>query len=61
MNRLLLDTNAISFDHLKRLRTLALHHRDPFDRLIIAQGIDEQLTIVTSDPLFEQYGVPVLW
>ena len=52
---------AISFDHLQRLRTLSLHHRDPFDRLIIAQGIEEQMTIVTSDPLFKQYQVSVLW
>ena len=36
-------------------------HRDPFDRLIISQAMTEDMTIITSDPYFEQYSVPVLW
>ena len=36
---------------------LPLHHRDPFDRMLIAQGLVEDLTIVTADGRFEHYGV----
>ena len=39
---------------------LPLHHRDPFDRILIAQAQIEQLIVVTSDPMFGQYDVPVL-
>ena len=40
---------------------LPMHHRDPFDRLLIAQAHSERLAIVTSDPAFERYGVTVVW
>ncbi len=46
--------------HLARLATLPLHHRDPFDRMLIAQAQAEALTIVTSDSAFEHYDVQVL-
>ncbi|MEW6052854.1 MAG: type II toxin-antitoxin system VapC family toxin [Nitrospirota bacterium] len=36
-------------------------HRDPFDRLIISQAITEKLPIVTSDPVFRQYGIETVW
>jgi PIN domain nuclease of toxin-antitoxin system len=36
-------------------------HRDPWDRLIIAQALSEQLTVVTADRVFRDYGVAVLW
>src|SRR3954464_14406923 len=39
---------------------LPLHHRDPFDRRIIAQALRRGLTVVTRDPLFASYEVPVL-
>jgi PIN domain nuclease of toxin-antitoxin system len=51
----------ISFDHVKRLESLPLHHRDPFDRLLIAQSIEEGWPIVTADPLFARYPVDVIW
>ena len=37
------------------------HHHDPFDRALIAQAMVEELTLVTSDPVAERYGVRVLW
>jgi PIN domain nuclease of toxin-antitoxin system len=40
---------------------LPAHHRDPFDRLLVAQAIEEHLTIVSHDPLVAQYPVPRLW
>jgi PIN domain nuclease of toxin-antitoxin system len=51
----------ITFDHVKRVERLALHHRDPFDRILIAQSLEENLPIVTADPLFSQYPVQVIW
>jgi PIN domain nuclease of toxin-antitoxin system len=46
--------------HGRKLVELPLHHRDPFDRMLIAQALEEGLTVVTSDARFAQYGVPVL-
>ena len=43
-----------------RVRALPWHHRDPFDRLLIAQALEEGLTIVTRDAQFSAYGVAVL-
>jgi len=40
---------------------LPLHHRDPFDRLLIAQAKADGLALVTGDPQFAAYGVPVVW
>jgi PIN domain nuclease of toxin-antitoxin system len=51
----------ITFDHVKRLEELSLKHRDPFDRMLIAQSIEEKLPVVTADPLFKQYPVQVIW
>jgi PIN domain nuclease of toxin-antitoxin system len=46
--------------HADELRTLPLHHRDPFDRMMVAQARVEDLTIVSRDPAFRLYDVPVL-
>jgi PIN domain nuclease of toxin-antitoxin system len=51
----------ITFDHVKRVEGLPLHHRDPFDRILIAQSLEEKLPIITSDPLFARYLVEVIW
>jgi PIN domain nuclease of toxin-antitoxin system len=51
----------INFDHVKRLETLPLHHRDPFDRILIAQSLEEDLPLVTADPRFEKYPIRVIW
>ena len=47
--------------HIVRVRTLEPRHRDPFDRILIAQALDEGLTIVTHDAAFAVYPAPVLW
>jgi PIN domain nuclease of toxin-antitoxin system len=47
-------------EHGLDLAELPLHHRDPFDRLLIAQARSEGLTIVTADPNFVRYDVPVV-
>jgi PIN domain nuclease of toxin-antitoxin system len=36
-------------------------HRDPFDRLLVAQALTERIPVVTRDPAFAAYGIPVLW
>jgi PIN domain nuclease of toxin-antitoxin system len=51
----------ISIDHLLALERLPMHHRDPFDRMLIAQSLEENLPIVTSDPLFARYDVRLIW
>ncbi|MSP59985.1 MAG: type II toxin-antitoxin system VapC family toxin [Myxococcales bacterium] len=51
----------ITFGHADAVRGLPLHHRDPFDRLLIAQAQTESLTVVSRDPAFSAYAVPVVW
>jgi len=50
----------VTFQHAEALETLPTHHADPFDRLILATAAVEGLTIVTSDRLFNLYGLPLL-
>lgn len=54
------DPLPISLEHAERAGTLPLHHRDPFDRMLIAQAQMEDLTLVTRDPAFEAYEVALL-
>lgn len=51
----------ITIDSLVHLATLPLHHRDPFDRLIIAQALVESLPIIGADGTFDTYGVSREW
>lgn len=50
----------ITLAHIGRIQILPFHHRDPFDRMMIAQALEEGLTVVTRDRHFQNYGVPVL-
>ena len=51
-----------SSDHTWRLFPLPLHHRDPFDRQIIAQALQENIPVITPDKAFRRYaGVKVIW
>ncbi|MEQ1525439.1 MAG: type II toxin-antitoxin system VapC family toxin [Gallionella sp.] len=51
----------IEISHTARLTDLPFHHRDPFDRLIIAQSLAEQLPVVSIDLQFDTYGVKRVW
>ena len=51
----------ISLDHLLAYERLPMHHRDPFDRILIAQALEENLPIVSSDSHFSGYPVEVIW
>ncbi len=50
----------ITFEHAERAGSLPLHHRDPFDRMLVAQAQLEGLTVVTRDRAFDRYDVSVL-
>ncbi|MGH9502713.1 MAG: type II toxin-antitoxin system VapC family toxin [Terriglobales bacterium] len=47
--------------HAVKVYDLPSHHSDPFDRLIIAQAMVEEMTVLTSDRIFEKYPVDVVW
>jgi PIN domain nuclease of toxin-antitoxin system len=51
----------ITYDHAYYVETLPMHHKDPWDRLLIAQAFVEDLIILTRDHKFPQYGVQVAW
>ena|SRR5438105_771851 len=52
---------SIAPQHLHIVASLPFHHRDPFDRLLVAQAIIEALTIVSADSALDLYGVERLW
>lgn len=51
----------ISVPHAAQVANLPFHHRDPFDRLIIAQALVEGLSVASSDNAFDRYGVTRIW
>ena len=51
----------ITFQDTLILSSLPFHHRDPFDRLLIAQGMNNKFTIISKDQYFDNYKVKVLW
>lgn len=62
----LLDDNGfdiipISFDHVLTVSSLEFIHRDPFDRLIVAQSITEDFIIITKDEYIRKYNVRTIW
>lgn len=50
----------ITFEHTARLRQLPALHRDPFDRMLVAQAISENCVLVTRDTLLKDYGVKLI-
>lgn len=51
----------VSFAHTKRATSLPPLHPDPFARLLVAQALEEGLTLVTADPTLSAYAVPIFW
>jgi PIN domain nuclease of toxin-antitoxin system len=51
----------IELKHLFEITRMPLHHRDPFDRMLIAQAIVEGLPVVGADPAFDKYPIQRLW
>ena len=68
---ILLDTHALlwcdradaqlSANAKRAIEDMPFHHRDPFDRVMIAQALVAQMRIVSNETLFDQYGVQRLW
>ncbi|HEY9700969.1 MAG TPA: type II toxin-antitoxin system VapC family toxin, partial [Allocoleopsis sp.] len=56
-----IDLLAIKIEHLEQLAKLPFHHKDPFDRLIIAQSLAENIPIITKDSLFQNYLTRIIW
>ena len=56
-----LEVMRITREHIFALDSLPFHHKDPFDRLLIAQSIAENITIVSADPKLSAYPVTLLW
>ena len=54
------EVMPIRISHLNIYRTLPMHHRDPFDRLLVAQARAEALVLISRDPELAKYGVEVL-
>lgn len=56
------DIQSLTVDEacLTSLEKLPLHHRDPFDRIIISQALYHGLTLVSTDTMFQRYNVPLL-
>ena len=52
---------AITIEHALALADLPPHHKDPFDRILIAQAQVDNLTLVTADDKFKAYAVTILW
>jgi PIN domain nuclease of toxin-antitoxin system len=52
---------GIEVEHVTPVTTLPFHHRDPFDRLLVAQATVEQMPIVSADPAFDAYPIRRLW
>lgn len=52
---------SVTQAHVMALEDLPLHHRDPFDRLLVAQAIVEGATLVSADPILKSYSVDVQW
>lgn len=55
-----IESLPVDMNTALRVRSLPWHHRDPFDRLIVAHALEAGLTIATNDRVFARYGVPVL-
>lgn len=51
----------IHLSHALYIYSLPLHHKDPFDRILVAQSQLENLPLLTTDPLIAQYSVQILW
>jgi PIN domain nuclease of toxin-antitoxin system len=56
-----LELLPISLEHIEVVTTLPFHHRDPFDRLLIAQSITEDIVLISVDNVFSLYPIQTMW
>ena len=55
------NVRPISIAHAVRVAGLPFHHRDPFDRMLVAQSLVERISIASKEAIFETYGVRRIW
>jgi PIN domain nuclease of toxin-antitoxin system len=51
----------ITLEHAITVSALPLHHRDPFDRLLVAQSSESSIPLISADPILDQYGIQRIW
>lgn len=51
----------IDFRHAAKVESLPFHHRDPFDRLLVAQAMSEKMAVVSADAALSEYGIKRIW
>lgn len=56
-----IEVLSVKLEHVLALESLPLHHKDPFDRLLVAQAIVENAILMSNDSLFVQYPIELLW
>ena len=61
MHQNAIEILPIELEHVLRLDALPSHHKDPFDRLLVAQALVEGCSLVSSDPAISRYPVPLIW
>lgn len=61
LGRLGFNPMPVTAEHAERVEDLPWHHRDPFDRLLLAQASLEACTLVSADQRFADYGVELVW
>ncbi|MEH2030242.1 MAG: type II toxin-antitoxin system VapC family toxin [Nostoc sp.] len=61
MTVLAMRSLEITASHALQAAALPLHHRDPFDRMLIAQAQIEEMTLVSADSMFNKYDISILW
>jgi PIN domain nuclease of toxin-antitoxin system len=61
VTRAAVEVLPIRVPHVDQLDALAEWHRDPFDRMLVAQALTERATLVSGDRVLARYGVPLLW
>ena len=61
LNANLINLLNIKVEHAAIVASLPFHHKDPFDRMIVAQGLVEQTPIISIDAIFDSYGITRLW
>jgi len=57
----LFEILSLTLEHGAEVSRLPFHHRDPFDRLMIAQSMCDQIPIVSADPAFDAYSIKRIW
>jgi len=56
-----MESLSVKLEHAVRVYTLPAHHKDPFDRILVAQAISERVPIITADSQIPRYPVEVIW